>query len=170
MAPKSKVSSSSGAAVVPTTEGDSSRQEAPILGGLKWLSPLFCARRGSPNIMMPTSRAPKCSLTTGLVGGKAPTTGASRIQVSSSSSEEHVDYSGDDHDFGNEPAPRPDTCKFSHIMEEEIKWLLQGGTAPWRYFYHWGYSFYSNRCFSFPSYKYCFNSYLYDISRGCRYY
>ena len=85
---------------------------------------------GSPNVMMPTLKAPECSLTTRLVGSKAPTTGASLIHVSSSSSEEHVDYSGDDHDFGNEPAPRPDTCKFSHMTEEEIKWLLQGGNCP----------------------------------------
>jgi len=76
--------------------------------------------------MMPTSRAPKCSLITGLVGGKAPTTGASRIQVSSSSSEEHVDYSGDDHDFGNEPAPRPDTGKFSYMTKEEMQVAASG--------------------------------------------
>ena len=76
---------------------------------------------GSPNIIMPTPKAPECSMTTGLVGDKAPTTRASLIQVSSSSSEEGVDYSGEDHDFSNEQAPHPDTSKFSHMTEEETQ-------------------------------------------------
>ena len=68
--------------------------------------------------------------TTGLVGGKTPTTGASLIQVSSSSSEERVDYSGDDHDFSNEPAPRLDNSKFSHIIEEETQMAASGTELP----------------------------------------
>jgi len=40
--------------------------------------------------------------------------------VSSSSSEEQVDLSGDELDFGDEPAP-PDTCKFTHIFKKEMQ-------------------------------------------------
>jgi len=40
--------------------------------------------------------------------------------VSSSSSEEHSDYSGDEVDFGDEPA-FPDTSKFSQIFEEKMQ-------------------------------------------------
>jgi len=57
--------------------------------------------------------------TTGVFSGKAPVTEASLVQVSSSSSEEHSDYSGDKVDFGDEPA-LTDTSKFSHIFEEEM--------------------------------------------------
>jgi len=41
--------------------------------------------------------------------------------VLSSLSEKHVDYSGDDHDLRNDPAPRLDTSKFSHLMEEKTQ-------------------------------------------------
>ena len=126
---------------------------------------------GSPNIMMPTPRAPECSPTTGLVGGKALTTGASLIQVSSSSSEEHVDYSRDDRDFGNEPAPRPDISKFSHMTEEEMQVaasrmeLPLGGTTTTE-------DILSTPivAFFFQSYNCCFNTCLYEIHRGCRHY
>ena len=40
--------------------------------------------------------------------------------MSSSSSEEHGDYSGDEVDFGDEPA-LPDTSKFLHISQEEMQ-------------------------------------------------
>ena len=42
------------------------------------------------------------------------------VQVSSSSSEEHGDYSGDEVDFGDEPV-LSDASKFSHISEEEMQ-------------------------------------------------
>ena len=40
--------------------------------------------------------------------------------MSSSSFEEHSDYSGDEVDSGDEPA-LPDTSKFTHIFEEEMQ-------------------------------------------------
>jgi len=71
--------------------------------------------------MMPTLRVSECRPTTGLLGGKALITKTSLIQVSSSSSEERVDYFGDDCDFVYEPVPSLDTSKFSHMTEEEIQ-------------------------------------------------
>jgi len=40
--------------------------------------------------------------------------------VPSSSSEEQVDFSGDEYDFGDQPAP-PGTGKYSHFSEEEMQ-------------------------------------------------
>jgi len=48
--------------------------------------------------------------------------------VSSSSSEEHVDFSRDEYDFGDQPAPS-DTSKYSHISEEEMQ-VDVPATAP----------------------------------------
>jgi len=50
--------------------------------------------------------------------------------VSPSSSEEYVDYSGDDHDFGDEPDPHPDTSKLSHMTEEEMQVAASGMKLP----------------------------------------
>jgi len=69
---------------------------------------------------MLTSRVAEPHAITWVLSGKAPITKASFIQVLSSSSEEHVDLSGDELDFDNEPAP-PDTGKFTHIFEEEMQ-------------------------------------------------
>ena len=77
-------------------------------------------QQGFPSVLMSTSRVVKPSPTTGVFSGKAPITEASLVQVSSSSSEEHSDYSGDEVDFGDEPALL-DTLKFSHIFEEEMQ-------------------------------------------------
>jgi len=74
---------------------------------------------GSPSVLMPTFRVVKPSPTIGVLSGKAPVHEASLVHVSSSSSEEHSDYSGDEVDFGDEPA-FPDTSKFLHISEEEM--------------------------------------------------
>ena len=60
------------------------------------------------------------SPTTRVLSGKSLVTKASLVQVSSSSSEEHSDYSGDEVDFGDEPA-LPDTSKFLYISEEEMQ-------------------------------------------------
>ena len=69
---------------------------------------------------MSASRIAKPNPTTGLLNGKAPIIEVSLVQVSSSSSEEHGDYSGDEVYFGDEPA-LPDTSKFSHISDEEMQ-------------------------------------------------
>ena len=69
---------------------------------------------------MPTSRVVEPSPTTGVFSGKAPVTEASLVQVSSSSSEEHSDYSGDKVNFSDEPA-LPNTSKFSHKLEKEMQ-------------------------------------------------
>ena len=52
--------------------------------------------------LMLTSWVVKPSPTTGVLSGKAPVTEVSLVQVLSSSSEEHVDYSGDEVDFGDD--------------------------------------------------------------------
>ena len=51
------------------------------------------------------------------------------VHVSSSSSEEHNYYSGDEIDFGDEPA-LPDTSKFSHISEEEMQAYVPAMVSP----------------------------------------
>jgi len=75
---------------------------------------------GSPTVLMPTSLVAEPSPTTELLSGKAPANEASFVQVSSSSSEEQVDFSGDEYDFGDQLAP-PGTSKYSHISEEEMQ-------------------------------------------------
>ena len=74
---------------------------------------------GSPSALIPTSRVVDPSPTTGVLGGKVSIAETSCAEQSSSSSEEHGYYSGEEVDFGDEPA-LPNTSKFSHIMEEEI--------------------------------------------------
>ena len=49
--------------------------------------------------------------------------------MSSSSSEEHNYYSGDEVDFGDEPA-LPDTSKFSYISEEEMQMYISAMVLP----------------------------------------
>ena len=51
------------------------------------------------------------------------------VQMSSSSSKEHGDYSGDEVDFGDEPA-LPDASKFSNISEEEIHMDVLAMVSP----------------------------------------
>jgi len=51
------------------------------------------------------------------------------VQVSSSSSEEHSDYSGDKVDFGDQPA-LPDTSKFSYISEEGMQVYVPATVPP----------------------------------------
>ena len=72
---------------------------------------------GSPSVLMSTSRIADPSPATGVLSGKVET---SCVELSSSSSEEHGYYSGEEVDFGDELA-LPDTSKFSHILEEEIQ-------------------------------------------------
>jgi len=75
---------------------------------------------GSPGVLMPTLRVIELSPTTGVLSGKASIAETSCVELSSSSSEEHGYYSGEEVNFGDEPA-LPDTSKFSHISEEEIQ-------------------------------------------------
>ena len=75
---------------------------------------------GSPSVLMPTSRVAEPSPTTGVFSGKASIAETSCVGLSSSSFEEHGYYSGEEVNFGDEPA-LPDTSKFSHISEEEIQ-------------------------------------------------
>jgi len=73
---------------------------------------------GSPGILMSSSRIIDPNPTTGVFGGKALIVEASRVELSSSSSEEEGYDSGDEVDFNDEPV-LPDPSKFSHISEEE---------------------------------------------------
>ena len=74
---------------------------------------------GSPSVLMSTPRVAEPNPTTRLLSGKASATEVSFVQVSSSSSEEQVDFLVDEYDFGDQPAP-PDTIKDSHFLEEEM--------------------------------------------------
>ena len=74
---------------------------------------------GSLSVLMPTLRVIGPSPTTGVLSGNASIAETSCVELSSSSSEEHGYYSGEEVNFGDEPA-LPDTSKFSHISEEEI--------------------------------------------------
>ena len=77
---------------------------------------------GSPSVLMPTSRVVEPSPATGVLYGKSPVTEVSLVQVSSSSSEEYVDYSGDEVDFGDEPAPS-DISKFHTSPRRRCRWM-----------------------------------------------
>ena len=118
----------------------------------------------SPSVMMSASQVVEPSPTTGLLSGKAPVTEVSLVQVSSSSSEEHGDYSGDEVNFGDKPA-LPDASKFSHISKEE----MQGGCSCKgsiikRDHHYRGHFFY---LLFFSSYEHCFNTRLTVICRSC---
>ena len=113
---------------------------------------------------MSASQVAEPSPTTGLLSGKAPVTEVSLVQVSSSSFEEHGDYSGDEVDFGDEPA-LPDTSKFTHISEEEIQadvfaMVLPLGEVTTT-------EGISSISLFFSSYEHCFNTRLTAICRSC---
>ena len=74
---------------------------------------------GSPGVLISSSRVVDPSPTTGVFSSKASIVEASRVELSSSSSGEDEYDSGDEVNFGDEPA-LPDLSKFSHISEEEI--------------------------------------------------
>jgi len=84
---------------------------------------------GSPNVLMPTTQVVEPSPTTRVLSGKVPITETPWVQLSSSSSEEHEYYSGEEVDFGDEPA-LPDTSKFSHISEEEMQAYVPAMVLP----------------------------------------
>ena len=75
---------------------------------------------GYLSVLMLTPRVAEPNPITRLLSGKAPATEASFIQMSSSWSEEQVDFLGDDYDFSGQLAPL-DTSKYSHIFEEEMQ-------------------------------------------------
>jgi len=83
----------------------------------------------SPSVSMPTSRVIEPSPTTGVLSGKASIAETSCIELSSSSSEEHGYYSGEEVNFRDEPA-LPDTSNFSHISEEEMQGYVPAMVSP----------------------------------------
>jgi len=84
---------------------------------------------GSPSVLMPTSRIIDPSPTTGVFSGKAMIAETSCVELSSSSTEEHGYYSGEEVDFSDEPA-FPDTNKFSPISKEEIQGYVPVTVSP----------------------------------------
>ena len=84
---------------------------------------------GTPSVLMPTSRVIEPSPTTGVLSGKASIAETSCVELSSSSSEEQGYYSGEEVDFGDEPA-LPNTSKFLHISEEEIQGYVPVMVSP----------------------------------------
>jgi len=78
---------------------------------------------------MPTSWVIEPSPTTRILSGKALITETSWVRLSSSSSEEHEYYSGEEVDFGDEPT-LPDISKFSHISEEEMQGYIPAMVPP----------------------------------------
>ena len=75
---------------------------------------------GSPSVLLSTLRVIEPNPTTRVFSGKVSIAETSCVELSSSSSEEHGYYSGEEVNFGDEPALL-DTSKFSHITEEEIQ-------------------------------------------------
>jgi len=75
---------------------------------------------GSPAEMMSSAGVLDQSPTTGLVGAKLPATIVLPTPVSSSSSSEKLDYSGDDDVECDNVHPAPDTSKYSYLAEEEM--------------------------------------------------
>jgi len=78
---------------------------------------------------MPTLRVIRPSPTTGVLSCKASIAETACVELSSSSFEEHGYYSGEEANFGDEPA-LPDTSKFSHISEEEIQGYVPVMVSP----------------------------------------
>ena len=74
---------------------------------------------GSLSIMMLLIEFSEQSPTTGLVGTRPPVIEILPSPVSSPPSDEEVDYSGDDFDFGD--APPLDTSKFSYWTAEDME-------------------------------------------------
>ena len=64
-----------------------------------------------------------------MFSGKALITKAPLVQESSSLSEEHSYYSGDEVDFGDKLA-LPETSKFSHISKEEMQVYIPAMVPP----------------------------------------
>ena len=83
----------------------------------------------SPSVLMPASWIINPSLTTGVFSSKVSIVETSCVALSSSSSEDHGYYSGEEVDFGDEPA-LPHTSKFSHISEEEIQGYVPVTVSP----------------------------------------
>jgi len=78
---------------------------------------------GSPSVLMLAFRVAEPSLTTGVLSGNASVTEVSLVQVSSSSFEEHGDYSGEEVDFDDDPA-LPDISNFLHILRKRCRWMF----------------------------------------------
>jgi len=78
---------------------------------------------------MPTLRVIRPSPTTGVLSCKASIAETACVELSCSSFEEHGYYSGEEVNFGDEPA-LPDTSKFSHISEEEIQGYVPAMVSP----------------------------------------
>ena len=81
---------------------------------------------GSPIMMMPSTGILEQTLTTRLVGTRPPAVEVSPTQVSSSSFNERLDYSGDDLDWDN-VRPAADINKFSYLTVEEGKIIYAEG-------------------------------------------
>ena len=84
---------------------------------------------GSPSVLMPTYRVVEPSPTTRVFNGKALIAEAFLVLVSSSSSEDHNYYLGDEVDFSNEPA-LSDTSKVLHFSEEEMHVYVPAMVPP----------------------------------------
>ena len=70
--------------------------------------------------MMSSVEVPEQSPTAGLVGVKLPTTRVLPTPVSSSSSSEKLDYSGDDDVDWDNMHPSLDIGKYSNLAKEEM--------------------------------------------------
>ena len=88
----------------------------------------------------PSAGNPEQGPTTGLVRVRLPAAGVSSTLVSSSSSSEKLDYSGDDIDW-DDMCPASDTSKFSLLTKEEMQVVARRrnchleGSLPLRVFF-----------------------------------
>ena len=76
--------------------------------------------------IMPSVEVPEQSLVAGLVGTELPTTRVRPTLLSSSSSSEKLDYSGDDDADWNDVHFALDTSKYYHLGEEEVQVAAPG--------------------------------------------
>jgi len=75
---------------------------------------------GFLTVMMPPTGVSEQSPTTGIVFYKPATIEIPPSPIQSPLSEEKVDYSREDFDFGKEPPTPPDTSNFSHLAVEDV--------------------------------------------------
>ena len=80
--------------------------------------------------IMPSVEVPEKSPIAGLIGTGLPITGVLPIPVSSLSSSEKLDYSGDDDADWNDVHSAPDINKYSHLAQEEVQVAAPGIKPP----------------------------------------
>ena len=122
---------------------------------------------GSLVEMMPSAGVPEQSPTTGFV--RAPVVRVLPTPISSLSSSEKLDYSGDDIEWDN-ACPVPDTSKFSYLTEEEVQVAVSEKELPIEGTATTDGILSASLFLSCQLCRHCLNICFDDVCRGCRYY